>query len=110
LTAKKGSEGFVIPSQSTTLGNPAVTFAKVILSRFKDYTTETRGLLDKPPGKRRKKVQYVADPRPCSTPDPQGWVVCPVDEVKLHTDTWGVGNWPPPNDWKLRDVPDAHFL
>jgi hypothetical protein len=88
LSAKQGSEGFVVLSKSTTLGDPPVTFAKVVLSRFKDYTTETLTLLGNPPTTRLGKP-----PR--------------VSELTSHQNLWGT--WPP-LDWGLDDLTDAHFI
>lgn len=98
LSAKQGSEGFVVLSKSTTLGDPPVTFAKVLLSWFKDYTTETLRLLGNPPKTRHI---YDWDTNKWSDPDPV------VDEISFRKRIWGT--FPPP-DWKLHDVPDAHFL
>jgi hypothetical protein len=89
LSAKQGSEGFVVLSKSTTLGDPSATFAKIVLSQFKDYTEETVKLLVNPPTTRLGK-----------TPD--------VSELTSHQNLWGP-TWPP-SDWGLDDLTGAHFI
>ena len=111
LTAKPGSEGFLVLSKSTTLGDPPVTFAKVVLSRFKDVTAATIALLSSPPASRHVLVDAKTN---TWTDTAQGWdthtktwIALNAAELQDHKDTWGT--WPP-SDWGLHDLTAAHFI
>jgi hypothetical protein len=109
LSAKPGSEGFLVITKSTQLGNPPVTFAKVVLSWFKDVTADTLKLLSSPPSSRHMltdagwaDVNSVPDPS-----NPGAMIPLSQAEQQAHLNTWGV--WPPPN-WNLRNLTAAHFI
>ena len=122
LSAKSGSEGFVLTTTSTQLGSPPVTFAKVVLSWFKDVTAETLKLLSSPPSFRHM-VQsqrllagnkYGKDDKWVDVntwPDPgHPMTMIPLDqaEQKIHENLWGA--WPPTEGWDLADLTAAHFI
>jgi hypothetical protein len=97
VTVKAGSTPFV---KLTTIADAIVpdhqdVFVTVLLSRFKDVTSDVLDLLNHPPATR-----HISQ-------DGKTWNDVVVNEAKDHQDRYGA--WPPP-DWGLHAVPDAHFL
>jgi hypothetical protein len=115
LSAKAGSEGFLVITKSTTLGDPPVTFAKVVLSWFKDVTADTLKLLSNPPSYRhmvvtdpKGKKKIWADVYQLQDPvKPHPFVSLTVAELHDHQIRWGT--WPP-SDWQLHNLSGTHFI
>jgi hypothetical protein len=97
VTAKAGSAPFVklTAIADAIVPNHQDVFVTVLLSRFKDVTSDVLDLLSHPPATRHILQEDGT------------WVDVAVDEAGDHQKRYGT--WPPA-DWGLHPVPDAHFL